>query len=37
MRHCLVMADKVVKLPFIVNKLITIQGVTSFSILSNFL
>jgi len=28
MRHCLVMADKVVKLPFIVNNLITNQGVT---------
>ena len=28
MRHCLVMADKLAHLPFIVNKLITNQGVT---------
>ena len=31
MRHRLVMADKVAKLPFIVNKLITNQGLTPFS------
>jgi len=28
MRPCHVMADKVAKLPFIINKLITNQGVT---------
>ncbi len=28
MHHCLVMADEVAKLPFIVNKIITNQGVT---------
>ena len=31
MRHCLVMADKVAKLPSLVNNLITNQGVTLFS------
>ncbi len=30
MRHCLVMADKVAKLPSLVNNLITNQGVTLF-------
>src|SRR3990167_6648726 len=32
MRHCLVMADKVAKLPSLVNNLITNQGVTLFPI-----
>ena len=32
MRHCLVMADKVTKLPFIVNNIITNQGVTPFDL-----
>ena len=31
MRHCLVMADKVAKLPSLVNNLITNQGVTLFT------
>ncbi len=30
MRHCLAMADKMVKLPSVVNSLITDQGVTPF-------
>ncbi|HHT9106767.1 MAG TPA: hypothetical protein ACFYD7_12985 [Candidatus Wujingus californicus] len=30
MRHCLVLVDKVAKLPFIVKKLIINQGVTHF-------
>jgi hypothetical protein len=33
MRHCLVMADKVAKLPSLVNNLINKQGVTLFSYL----
>ena len=36
MRHRLVIADRVAILPFIVNKLITNQGVTPFRIFSHF-